>query len=125
MSPASRTLPIDLFLGELAELEPERHVVVHGHVRVERVVLEHHRDVPLLRGDGVDDPVVDGDRAAADALETRDHPQSGGLPAAGRADEDDELAVLDVEVEVGDGDRAVRVLLRHVVQHDLCHRSPL
>ena len=115
---------IDLLFRELAELEPERHVVVHGHVRVQRVVLEHHRDVALLRRHGVDHPVVDGDRAAADALEARDHPKSRRLPAAGRAHQDDELAVLDVEVEVGHGERSVRVLLGHGIQHDLCHRSP-
>src|SRR6267378_4036348 len=46
------------------ELQAEGHVVVHAHVRVERVVLEHHRDVPLLRRDAVDDALADRDPAA-------------------------------------------------------------
>ena len=49
----------DLGLGELPQLQPERHVVVDGHVRVQRVVLEHHRDVAVLRRQVVDDPVAD------------------------------------------------------------------
>ena len=116
--------PIDLLLRELPELEAERHVVVHGHVRIQRVVLEHHGDVAFLRRHGVDHPVTDGDRAATDALETRDHPERGRLAATGRPDQDDELTVLDVEVEVGHGEGAVGVFLRHLIQHDLCHRTP-
>jgi hypothetical protein len=33
-------------------LEPVGDVVAHAHVRVERVVLEHHRDAALLRRSG-------------------------------------------------------------------------
>ena len=51
--------PVDLGLGRLAHLQAERQVLAHGHVRVERVVLEHHRDVAGA-GRGV------GDVAAAD-----------------------------------------------------------
>ena len=40
---------LDLGLGEFAHLQAERHVVVHAHVRVERVVLEHHGDVAVHR----------------------------------------------------------------------------
>jgi len=36
---------IDLGLGILADLQAESHVVVNGHMGVQRVVLEHHRDV--------------------------------------------------------------------------------
>jgi hypothetical protein len=37
-------------------------------VRVERVVLEDHRDVSLLRGDVVDNLPVDHELAVADVL---------------------------------------------------------
>ena len=50
---------VDLGLGDLAQLQPERHVVVDRHVRVERVALEDHRDVAILRGDVVDDALAD------------------------------------------------------------------
>ena len=68
------------------------------HVRVERVVLEHHRDVAVLGRHVVDDPVVRSRLAHGDLLEPGDHPQRGRLAAARRADEHDELAVGDVEI---------------------------
>ena len=47
----------------------------------------------------VDDAAVDGDLAAGHRLEPGDHPQDRALAAAGRADEHDELAVADLEVD--------------------------
>ena len=41
-----------------------RHVVEHAHVRIERVVLEHHRDVAVLRLEVVDHALADRDLAA-------------------------------------------------------------
>ena len=83
-------------------LQPELEVLADGHVRIERVVLEHHRDVPVLRRHVVDDPLADADLAAGDVLEPRDHPQRGRLAAARRPDEDHEFAVPDLEVQVLD-----------------------
>ena len=42
----------DRRLRLVAQLEAEGHVVAHRHVRIERVVLEHHRDVAILRRAG-------------------------------------------------------------------------
>ena len=53
-------------------------------------------------GDVVDDPVVDDDLAAGDRLEAGDHPQDRALAAAGRADQHNELAVADLEVDAVD-----------------------
>ena len=50
---------VDLRLVELPKLQPEGHVPVCGHVRVQRVVLEHHRDVAVLRREIVHDPAAD------------------------------------------------------------------
>ena len=89
----------DLVLREALEPQPERHVLVHRHVRVERVVLEHHRHVAVLRRDVVDHLAVDRDLAAGDVLEAGDHPQRRRLAAAGRADQHHELLVGDVEID--------------------------
>jgi hypothetical protein len=43
-------LLLDLSLGGSLELEGEGHVLQDGHVGVERIVLEHHGDVPLFGG---------------------------------------------------------------------------
>ena len=41
-------LRLDLVLGPLTDLEPERHVVPHRHVLEGRVMLEHESDVAPL-----------------------------------------------------------------------------
>src|ERR1700753_255113 len=64
-------------------------------MRIERIILEYHRDVPLLGLDIVDDPVADRDRPRGDVLQPRQHPQQGRFAAAGGADQDHESAVLD------------------------------
>ena len=59
-----------------------------------------------------------------DLLEPGDHPQGGRLPAARRADEDHELAVLDPEAHVRDGARAVRVDLGDLIEGHARHDDP-
>ena len=54
---------LDLRLGDLAQLQAEREVLADRHVRVERVALEDHRDVAILRRDVVDDAVADPEGA--------------------------------------------------------------
>ena len=113
---------LDLGVGDLAQLQAERQVVADGHVGVERVALEDHRDVAIFRRDVVDDAIADPERAVADLLETGDHPEAGRLAAPGRSDQDHELAVPDLEVEVVDGDN-VTVFLGDVVEGDCRHDS--
>jgi hypothetical protein len=103
------------------QLEAEREVVPDRHVWVKRVALEHHRDVPLLRREVVDDLVADPQLAVADLLEARDHAERGRLAAARRPDEDHQLAVLDREAQVEDRLGAVVVHLLHVGELDLGH----
>jgi len=112
---------VDLVLGNLAELEGEPDVVVDGHVGVQRVVLEHHRDVAIARGYVVDDPIADSQRAAGDLLEPGDHPQGGRLPATRRADEHQELAFVDLQVESVDRLEPVRVDLVDALERDAGH----
>ena len=75
----------DLLLRQLAEPEPEREILLDGHVGVEGVVLEHHGDVAFLGREIVDHLVSDPDRPVGDLLEPREHPQCGRLSAARRA----------------------------------------
>src|SRR5439155_9800105 len=48
-------LAVDLRLVHFGQPQSERHVLAHRHVRVQRIALEHHRDVAIARGDAVDD----------------------------------------------------------------------
>jgi hypothetical protein len=103
--------PVDLAvdLGPVGpvQLEPEGHVLSHRHVRVQGVGLEHHGDVAVLGGELVDHPAADADLALGDVLQPGDHVQAGRLSAARRADQDHELAVVDVQVGVVDSHGAV------------------
>ena len=53
---------VDLRRGPLAQLEREADVLEDGHVRVEGVVLEHHRHPPLVGRHPGDVPVAEEDR---------------------------------------------------------------
>ena len=97
-------LLVDLVLRKLPQLQRECHVVVDGHVRVEGIGLEDHCDIAVLRRHVVHELAVDVELAAGDGLKACNHAQGRGLAAAGRSDEHDELAVLDLEVEVLDRD---------------------
>ena len=111
MSAALLHARLDLTFRLLGQHQREGHVVAHGHVRVERVVLEHHRDVALLRRHAVDDPASDRDLAVADLLQPGDHAQQRRLAAARRADQHAEFAVGDVDVDAANHVRRAEVLV--------------
>ena len=115
---------IDDVLRRLPQPQAEGDVVRDGEVRVQRVVLEHHRDVPVLRRELVHDPVADRDRAVRDALEPGDHAKRGRLAATRRPDEDEELAVRDVDREVLDRVDATFVHLVDLFELHLSHFRP-
>jgi hypothetical protein len=77
-------------------LHPKRegHIRADRFVRIKRVVLEHHRDVALCRGQVVDRALVDPDRTGCDPFKPRDHPQKRGLATARRPHQHNELAIL-------------------------------
>ena len=110
----------DLGLGIALEPQAERHVLLHRHVRIERVVLEHHGDVAILRRHVVDDVAADQDLAAGDVLEPGDHAQRRRLAAARRAHQHHELVVGDIEVDAAHGLDLV-VLLDDLAQRDFRH----
>src|SRR5207248_10666584 len=95
-------LAVPLAARDAAHPQAELDVAQRAQPAVERVVaLEHHAAV----GVGPDDRLAgDADVAGAHRLEARDHVQHGGLAAAAGAEQAEELARLDVEREVADGD---------------------
>ena len=95
--------PGHLVLGDALAPQPERDVLEHAHVREQRVGLEHHVHVPLVRRDAEDALAVELDLAARGLLEPRDHPHRGGLAATGRAKEREELPDPDLQVDPGHG----------------------
>ncbi len=89
-------------------LKPEGHVLGDVHVGVERVGLEDHGDVAVGGAHAVHRAALDGNIAGSDILEPRNHAQQRRLAAAGRADENEELALFHRDIRfVKNLDRAV------------------
>ena len=112
---------VNLMLGEFAQLQAERHVVVHVHVGIESVVLEHHGDVPIFWRNVVYHGITDGNGTFTDFLQAGYHPQGGGFSTSRRADQDDKLLILDVQTDVVHGNHVAKALC-NIFQQYLCQR---
>ncbi len=88
--------------GQAAHLQREGEVLVDGLVGIERVVLEHHGDVPVLRIEIIDHAIANGDVAAGDWNEPGDQVERRRLAASRRADQRDEFAVVHRQRDVPD-----------------------
>src|SRR5579883_2675582 len=113
---------IDLRLRKPAQFQRKRHVVVDAHVRIERIVLEHHRNVAPRRRHAIDALGADEDLARGDRLQARDDAQQCRLAAAGGADEHDELVIGNLQIEIADHG-VVAVTLDEVADRDRRHRK--
>ena len=81
----------------LSQLESELHVGPCGLVGIQRVVLEDHRDVPILGGNLVHDTITDANRPGGQVFKTRHHSQQGGLATSRRTHQNHELTIPDVQ----------------------------
>ncbi len=107
------------------DAQRETDVVAAGHARVQGEVLEHHRHVPVGRGQLVAVLAVEEEPALVDLLQSGDHPEHGGLAAAGGTEQDEELSRRDVQRQPVHHADTSRVALAHVVQGDgACHEGP-
>ena len=113
--------PVDLRTRHATQLQAEGEILGHGHVRVQRIALEHHRDVAVLRLHVVDAAPADQQVAIGDVLQPGDHPQQRRLAAAGRSHQHHEFAVGDLEAGPVHGHLAVVVHLAHAVELDTGH----
>ena len=115
-------LAIDLVGGRLARAQPEGDVVVHRHVRIERVILKHHRDVAPARRLVVDDLAADLDRSLVSVLEAGDRAQQRAFAAARLADKHRELAGRNLEIDTLHR-MHVAVILVQPLDSEICHFS--
>jgi hypothetical protein len=90
-------------------------------VRVERVVLEHHRNVAIGRLEIGDVACADRDRTRRGRLQAGDHSQRGRFSATGRAEQNQEFAVGNVDADVIDDVDGAKGLA-HILQRNRCHR---
>ena len=103
--------------GMPAQMGADRDVLQHGHVGHQLDVLEGSGDAELddlLRRRVVDLVAEHGDRAAGRCQHAGDQVEGRALAGAVGADQGDDLAGLDVERDVVDGDDAAELLARLV-----------
>jgi len=114
----------DVGAGHGLQLQAEGDVLGDGHVRPDRVGLEHHAHATLLGRDGAagaaDDRAVHQDAPAGHVLKPGDAAQRRGLAAAARTQQHKELAFGDHQVNRVHG-RGAAVGLAHAVQGDAAH----
>ena len=89
----------DLRLGQLARAQRRGDVLRRRPLRVQGVALEHHRQVALGRRGAGGIQAVQVHRADVGLLEPGDHAQRRRLAGAGRAEQDEERAVGNVELQ--------------------------
>ncbi len=114
----------DLRLRSSPQSQAERHVFEYRHMRIKRIILEHHGDVTILGWHVIDDVAADEDLAGGDLFEPRNHTQRRALSAAGGSHKDDEFVVRNVKADIAHRLDLVEAL-HHVAQRYLSHRSPL
>ena len=101
---------LDLFAGELLALRAERHVLRDGHVREQRVGLEHHVRVAFVGRQARGVRTVHQDPALGRGLEAGEHPQRRRLAAPARPQQREELPASHVEADAVDGDDLAEAL---------------
>ena len=94
----------DLATRKAPQLQAEGHVLKDGHVGIERVVLEDHRDIAVFGRHQIDELVADPHLSGGDILQSGDHAQEGGFPAPGGAHDHEEFAALHPESRLLDRD---------------------
>ena len=121
----------DARLIPLEHLQTEGDVFIHRHVRPERVVLEQKADVALVRRQvdalfGIENRhAVDQNPAAGRRFKPGDHAQGGRFAAAGGAEQGDEAAILNLQIQILHGDEFVKALgdvLQNNFRHDVSLR---
>ena len=112
---------INFRLREFPKHQAEGHIVVNAHVRIKRVILEHHGNVTIPRWDVIHQCAANGDIARGDFLQPSNHAERGGFAAARRPDQDDEFVVGDFKVNAFDCLNAAFIGLDDLAKRYLSH----
>ena len=100
----------DFRLFQLLQLQTEGHVLKHGHMGEQGIVLEENADVPLVGRDFRHVLPVHQDAALRRLGKAGDHPQGSGLAAAAAAQQSDHLPVGGLEVHIVNGGKIPEAL---------------
>ena len=103
----------DLVARNAPHLEAEGDIGFDGHVRKQRVGLEHQADIAVLGRQAVDAPLAEADLAAVGLAMPAIIRKHGRLAASRRPEKRDEFAVGDIEIEIR---RRPRVALKRLAE---------
>ena len=92
-----------LVLRTVTYIQPVADVALNAEVRPQRVVLEYHPRVALVRGDSVDVSVVEVNRTGVGLKEPGDQSKERCLAAARRSQQEEELTASDSQRDIVDG----------------------
>src|SRR5437899_8196314 len=93
-----------------AHAQPERDVFEDCHVAEQRIVLEHEPDLAITRVRVRRIIAVEGDRSRVRCLEPGNHPQQRRLAGAGWAEQCQQLAGGDCQIDIVDRDKFTETL---------------
>ena len=124
----TRARIVGLVLANRARLHPqaEGDVLEHRHVAEQRVVLEHEADMALAGAARQRILAVERHLAGIGPVEARDDPQQRGLAGAGRAEQRQQFAVADLQIDVverGEGAELLDDVLDFNGHSELCPSS--
>jgi hypothetical protein len=105
----------------LRHAQREAHIRSDVHVRVERIVLEHHSDTALTRLKIGHIATPDPDLAVVSIFEAGNEAQKRRLPAAGRPEQHEKLSVCDGEIDSVKNRHATKGLA-NTAKLNLCQR---
>ncbi len=93
-------------------LQRKRDVVAHRHVRIKREHLEHEGDIAFACAQRRHVFTVDQNLSGSRQFESGDHPQRGGLAAAGRSEQNDKAPGADRQTGIAHRDEIVEALVK-------------
>ncbi len=102
--------------------EPERQVLEDVQVRIERQVLEDHRDISVAGREPIGPHASDPEAPRIRRLQPGDQPQERALARTRRPDDHEQRTSADRQVNRGDRLHPARIGLRNAAQLDLSQR---
>ena len=88
----------------------KRDVLKDRHVRIQRVALEDHSDLPVLGHDVVDVSAVEIDAPLRRTVQSAEHHQCRGFPASGRTEQCNKIAFFDLKIDIPYGECLTAVI---------------
>ena len=113
---------MDFILGNAGNFKRKSHILFNGHMRIQSVILENHRNIAIFRLNVGNIDVTDVNMSFIYFFKTGKHSQRRRFSASGRSYENKKLAVLNLHAEVIHGRSIITGIdSTHMIKNYLCH----